>query len=214
MRPAPAARHCRALLRSRSYPSVATRERTATMAWKKSLLASLAAAGLLGCSSPLAASHAPGARHGVPSASRTSAARAIHLAAEPKTKAGARAAAARYYRQFFSGQFSAAWNLLAPAARRRIPQRTWVKVHLGCSAASEGSAGAITSVTLFGDAAIVTQKRHQSHARVTRGIFNYVHGRWGYSPDDSSIYQYGSVAADIAAAKAHGLCSGRRDTTL
>ena len=72
------------------------------------------------------------------------------------------------------------------------------------------------SVTIFGDAAIVTQKMTGSHSRahVTRGIFNYVDRHWGYSPDDSSIYQYASVAADIAAAKAHGLCSGRKDTTL
>jgi hypothetical protein len=71
-------------------------------------------------------------------------------------------------------------------------------------------------VTVFGDAAIVTAKVTGAHARhhIARDIFNYANGRWGYSPADLSVYLHGSVAADISAAKAAGLCSGRANATL
>jgi hypothetical protein len=174
--------------------------------------------GLAGCTSPPAAgpSPAPPGRTAQPSRQAGNAPQTARGPVEPKTKAAVRTAATHFYSRLTDGQFAAAWDLLAPAAKQQIPRRIWVNVHLGCQAANEGRAGAVKSVTIFGDAAIVTEKMTSSHsnAHVTRGIFNYVERRWGYSPDDSSIYQGASVAADIAAAKAHGLCSGREDTTL
>jgi hypothetical protein len=32
-------------------------------------------------------------------------------------------------------------------------------------------------------------------------------GHWGFVPDDATLYQHGSVKADIAAAKAEGYCT-------
>ncbi|MGH3422076.1 MAG: hypothetical protein ACRDOD_21075 [Streptosporangiaceae bacterium] len=65
-------------------------------------------------------------------------------------------------------------------------------------------------MTVFGGAAIITEKVPRSAAKVgpAEDVFNYAHGRWSYSPADLSIYHHGSVAADVAAARAADLCTG------
>ena len=118
-----------------------------------------------------------------------------------------------------SGASSASWDLLARAAKRQVPKGIWVKVHDGCPSASRWSGPTvIKAVTVFGNAAIVTETPRRGSRRgiaAAEGVFNYVHGRWGYSPDDLSIYQRGSVAADIAAAReAAGSAPARKNSTL
>ena len=44
-------------------------------------------------------------------------------------------------------------------------------------------------------------------SRAVEDVFNYTGGRWRYSPQAPGIYRHGSVTADIAAAKAAGLCT-------
>jgi hypothetical protein len=179
----------------------------------KALLA-LVAIGLAGCSSTTAASHSAGA---APVGHATAVpAPALAKPAQARTEAGARAAAARFYRLYSDRHFAASWDLLAPAAKRQVAKRVWIGVHGGCLAAIGTSARVIRSVTVFGDAAIVTHQLTGAHARhcITRDIFNYADGRWGYSPADLGVYRHGSIAADISAAKAAGLCSGRRNATL
>jgi hypothetical protein len=212
------------------------------MRFSMGLLAGLVAVGLVGCANSAAGPSAarsptaltktehPHRDHHVHrhtghrrQASRSHKGTAGHLPAAAqvghagaKTTAGARATAARFFRLYFGSQFAASWDLLASAAKRQVPRDIWVKVHDGCPSASAGVATAIKSVTVFGNAAIISERLAgvPPSRGTAEGVFNYIHGRWGYSPDDLNIYQHRSVAADIAAAKAAGFCAGRKNATL
>lgn len=128
------------------------------------------------------------------------------------SKSSARDAAAQYYSLYSASQFAASWDLLAPAAKHQVAKAVWVSVHQGCPSAGGGKARVIKFVTVFGNAAIVTQGvAGATTRREIEDVFNYVNGRWGYSPADLSIYHHGSVAADIAAAKAAGFCAAWKD---
>jgi hypothetical protein len=184
------------------------------MRFSRSLLAALIAAGLAGCTSsstglvpisPPSTAHATTQPAAVPAGP-----------AEPKTKAGARAAAAHFYGLYVASQFAASWDLLAPVAQSQIPQSIWVKVHDGCLPATHGKARVIKSVTLFGDTAIIAEKLSGTHSKHGKSddVFSYTNGHWGYSPGNPGIYHHGSAAADIAAAKAAGLCTSRKAAPL
>jgi len=131
--------------------------------------------------------------------------------ASPQMTASVRKAAAHFSTVYQSRRFSASWDLLDPLAKKHIPRKTWVKVHDNCHGETTGSMRSIKSVTVFGHAAIVTEtiKGATSQLRTIEVVFNYVNGRWGYSPSDLSIYQHGSISADIAAARTAGYCTGR-----
>lgn len=136
--------------------------------------------------------------------------------AEPKTRAAVRAAAASFYRLYSASQFAASWALLALTAKKQVPQSVWVGVHEACPSAGTGMARAIKSVVVFGDAAIVTETITGTLSRLgpAEDVFNYANGHWGFSPGAPGIYHRGSVAADIAAAKAAGFCANRRPSPL
>ena len=125
-------------------------------------------------------------------------------------RAGARVAAARFYRLYSARQFAGFWHLLSPATKRQVPRHVWVKVHEACTSAGAAESRVIESVTAFGNAAIITEAIAGALAKPDKAedVFDYAHGRWSYSPGNLSIYYHGSVAADIAAAKAAGFCDG------
>ena len=130
-------------------------------------------------------------------------------------KGTARAAAAEFYELYFARKFELSWDLLAAEARHHISRSTWVKVHNSCLPSNAGTTATIKSVTVFGDTAIVTETvKTASRQREIETVFNFANGSWGYSPGDLSIYQHGSVARDIAAAKAAGFCSGQTNSIL
>jgi hypothetical protein len=176
-------------------------------------LAGLVAVALAGCSGS-APAPAPSTAPSSPAATRPTVTQTSPP--QPRTKAGVHTAAANFYRLYSVGQFAASWDLLTPTAQQAIPLTTWVAVHKGCSSAAAQKARVIRSVLVFGNAAIVTQTI--GGARPRRGkahdVFSYANGHWGYAPNDLSIYQHGSVAADIAAARAQGLCPARKATQL
>jgi hypothetical protein len=122
----------------------------------------------------------------------------------------ARSAAAQFYSLYSASQFSALWNLLTPAAKREIPKSAWVSVHQACPGTAAGKSRTIKAVTAFGGAAIVTEVIAGATASPgpAEDVFNYAAGRWSYSPGLLGIYSHGSIAADVAAAKAVGLCIG------
>ena len=159
-----------------------------------------AAAALAGCSSggtpQTAASAAPAAASQAPG--------------QPETAAGARATAQQYFDLYSAGQYAAAWALLSPAAQKAIPQSVWVAVHEGCPSASAGLAYDVKHITMAGNTAVATVTLAGALSKLATGseAFTYSGGRWGFSPSGMSIYGHGSVAKDIAAAKAKGLCSG------
>jgi hypothetical protein len=172
----------------------------------KDFAVGLALAGLVGCS---------GGASGSPSVSPVPAVRTTASSvpsASPQVKAGARAAAAQFYALYLASRFGAFWDLLAPATKRQISRRVWVKVHDACPSAGAGKSRVIKSVTVFGNAAIITEAIAGGVAKLdtAEDVFNYAHGHWSYAPADPSIYHHGSVAADITAAKAAGFCTGRK----
>jgi hypothetical protein len=166
----------------------------------------------------------PAPKHAQTGTSRASSARAQAPStagqdgsAGTATPAGARAAAAHFYSLYEASRFAEAWDLLAPSARHHIPRNIWTKVHTGCLPARGGAqARVIGSVTVFGHTAIISQRLagvHGTH-HAARDIFSYGRSGWAYSPDDLAVYQHESVAADIAAAKAAGLCASGNPATL
>jgi hypothetical protein len=126
----------------------------------------------------------------------------------PQMQTGARAAAAQFYELYSAGQFAAFWTLLSSATKSQVPKNTWVSVHEACPSAGAGKSRSIKAVTVFGTAAIVTEVITGASRGSTEDVFSYANGRWSYSLADLSVYGHGSVAADIAAAKAAGLCTG------
>jgi hypothetical protein len=171
-------------------------------------LVALVAAGLVGCGAP-----APGPTAAKGAAAESAAARAAPDQtgpAEPHAQGSARTAAQRFDRLYQAGHYAASWELLVPAMQRQIPRHLWVTVHQGCRASTVAStARAIKAVTVFGTAAIVTEAvttGPPQHRRAEE-VFSHVKGRWGFSPNDLSIYHHGSTADDIAAARKAGLCA-------
>ncbi len=175
----------------------------------KGLLTGLAALALVGCTNSASTPPSPGQSPTAATTTGPPAAKATPI--PPKAKTGARAAAAQFDSVYFASDFAASWDLLAPAVRRQIPKSIWVGVHDGCATASTGVTRVIKSVTVFGDAAIVTETITTAQSeRTAEYVFNYARGRWGYSPENLSIYHRGSVTADIAAARSAGFCSSKK----
>jgi len=180
----------------------------------KLLLVGLAAIGVAGCSgtAPGPATSGPGVGTSPAShAPATPSARPASLAG-PKSKAGARAAAARFDRLQVASQYTASWDLLTPTAKRLVPRDVWIGVHEGCHPVQTAGHRVLGRVTVFGTVAIVAERIPGTRPGRGKGedVFAYANGNWGYSPNDLSIYQHGSVAAYIAAAKAAGLCASRK----
>jgi hypothetical protein len=168
----------------------------------------LLAVGLAGCTGTAASSLSTGAEP-VPSAVVTTTA----AAAAPVSSAmrdGARTAAVQFYGLYSASQFSALWNLLSPAAKRQVSKSAWVSVHQACPGTAAGKSRTIKAVTAFGSAAIVTEAVAGIPANpgTAEDVFNYGDGQWSYSPGEVGIYAHGSIAADIAAAKSAGFCTG------
>jgi hypothetical protein len=162
-------------------------------------LAAISLVGLVGCSV---------AATGTPVATARTTASSVPPASS-QMKAGAQAAATEVYSLYSADRFAAFWNLLAPATKRQISERVWVSVHEACPSAVAGKPRVIKAMTVFGDAAIVTENISGTSLKpgTAEDVFNYVDGHWTFTPGDVSTYRHGSVTADVAAAKADGLCN-------
>ena len=95
--------------------------------------------------------------------------------------------------------------------QKAIPETTWAAVHQGCPPQSAGLAYDVKNVTVTGNTAVatVTLAGAASSLASASEAFTYAGGKWGYTPgpSDLSLYEHGSVQADIAAAKAQGYCA-------
>jgi hypothetical protein len=124
--------------------------------------------------------------------------------------AAASAVARQYLGLYSAGQFAIAYGLLAPSAQRAVSQATWAAVHQGCPSQAAGLAYDVKDATLTGNTAVVTVTlagAASSLASESESL-TYSGGRWGFVPNDLSLYEHGSVKADLAAAKAGGYCAG------
>ena len=191
----------------------ATSERTGTMRFAVVFLVGLVAVTLAGCDS---GSVTPPSGTLSPSVATTEPFAPAPSPPSRKLQASARSAATQFYNLYLSEQFAASWDLLAPAAKHQIRQETWIKVHSACASDSAKRTGTVKSVTVFGHAAIVTMAitGATSTTRTIEAVFNYADGGWGYSPGDLGVYKHGSVAADVAAARAVGFCAGWKNSML
>jgi hypothetical protein len=128
--------------------------------------------------------------------------------ASPKTRQGAQAAATRFTQLYYSKRYADSWNLLAGDARQVISRSSWTDVHNACTPHGANPQKRIASVVLFGESAIITQAASGTGSASAKDtyVLSYVNGQWAISPDDIATYQRGSVAADVAAAKAAGFC--------
>jgi hypothetical protein len=169
----------------------------------KGLLVSLVAAGLAGCSGGTPGSPA------VPVPTITATASSVP-SATPHTKAVARAAAEEFYGLYAESKYAAVWNLLASTTQHQVSRKAWIGVHEACSTAGAGKSRVIKTVTVFGNAAIVAETVTGGLPGTAEDVFNYTDGRWRYSPQDPGVYQHKSVTADVAAAKAAGLCTSSK----
>lgn len=176
------------------------------MRFPKGLLAGVVAVGLVGLAGCSGGSSGPAAP---PTPTITATASSVP-SASPQMKTSARTAAERFYGLYAASQYAAFWDLLAPATKRQVSREAWIGVHEACSAGGAGKSRVIKSVTVFGNAAIVAEEVTGALPAVAEDVFTYADGRWRYSPQNPSIYHHGSVTADIAAAKAAGLCTSSK----
>lgn len=170
------------------------------MRFPKGLLVGLVAVGIAGCSG--SASGPPAIRAPAVTATASSV-----PAASPQMKASASVAAKHFYDLYAASQYTAFWNLLAPSTKREVSRKAWVGVHEACPSTSAGKSRVIRTVTVFGNAAIVSETVAGGPPDAAEDVFNYTNGNWSYSLGDLSIYRRGSLTADVAAAKAAGFCT-------
>ena len=137
--------------------------------------------------------------------SSTKQARPVHTAplSEPATVAAVRADAADYLSLASAGQFAITYQMLSASARQGITQQAWVAVHRACA----GTSYKIKHLAVSGKTATVTVGLTGGHRGTLTETLVYVAGSWGVSPGDLSLYQHGSVSADVAAARAGGGCA-------
>ena len=130
---------------------------------------------------------------------------------QPETVAGATAAAQRYFGLYSAQQYPAAWGLLAPSVQQKVPEATWAAVHAACPSKSAGLGYDVKNVVVTGNTAVATVTLAGALSNLVSGseAFTYASGRWEYVPDETDVamYEHGSVAADVAAAQAQGLCT-------
>jgi hypothetical protein len=168
-----------------------------------SLLVSLVVAGLAGCGAGASGSPAVAVQN------ITATASSVPEAGAGMT-ASARKAAEQFYGLYAARHYAASWSLLAPDTKRQVSRKAWIGVHMACSTASAGKSRVIKAVTVFGNAAIIAEAVAGVAPGTAEDVFNYVDGRWRYSPQAPAIYLQRSVTADIAAAKAAGLCTSSK----
>lgn len=161
-------------------------------------LAALAVIGLAGCGG--------GGGDQTPASSAATYSPAPLTPAQMAMKAGAQAEAVTFFAGYAEGKFATTWSQLSPAVRKRVSRKVWVKVHTACRTKSSGQRRTVQAITVFGTAAIVTSTAPSGTA-TTEDVFNYVSGKWRFTPKDMAIYGGKSVSADIRAAKAAGVCA-------
>lgn len=146
------------------------------------------------------------------SSASSPAAAAPAAAAQPDTAAAASAAAQEFFALYSAGQWDAAWQYLTPADKKQVPESAYAALHGGCPSAETGMAYSISGVTLAGTTAVVTYTipaLAKAFGSATMPM-TWTPAGWGVQLSGSSLaeYSHGNAAADIAAAKKAGECSG------
>ena len=188
----------------------------ALIRWKKSLMIIKNAApvavlvlGALatGCSGSAASSASPPGSS--PSqAAAASSAPATSPPTQADTAAAAKGAAVTYFDLYAAGQYAAGYQLLAPAARKAVTKRVWIRVHQQCRSSSS-LAYKVTRPQLAGPIAVVNVSLAGAAAALgsEEETFAYRGGRWLFRPSDLSVYRHRRVPQIVAELKAQNLCN-------
>ncbi len=130
----------------------------------------------------------------------------------PVTAAAARTAIRQYLALYSAGQWDAAWQYLAPSARKTAPEKLYAAFHGQCPSQAAGLAYQVKDVTMAGKTAVITYTipvLAKAFGSATAAMA-WTPGGWKVEMDAASaaLYSHGSLAADLKAAKAAGYCSG------
>lgn len=125
--------------------------------------------------------------------------------AQPKTRAGARAAAQKVFDLYSSGQYGPSWDRWAAAAQKLVSRRDYVRRFKLCPSVAEGLRFTISAVSVTGSRAKVTAAR--SIATFTYD-FVYERGAWRFVPDAEQQQEYRTKSIDqiVREERAAGVC--------
>jgi hypothetical protein len=121
---------------------------------------------------------------------------------EPRTAAGARAAARKYFTLYATRQFAAEYPMLSPADRVKITEPVWVQVNQTCDTNRHVSYQ-VNKVALAGETATVTVVLASVVSEPV--TFIYSSRQWYYSDPNFSFYRP-TAAATFAALRSEGRC--------
>jgi hypothetical protein len=130
-------------------------------------------------------------------------------AAQPDTEAAAKSAATSFLSLYSAQQYGQAWQYLTPAEQAEVTKSDYEQVHQQCASDAGGLAYKITGVTMDGKTAVITYTIAGAMSKLASATMAAQWGAaaWGVQPNDFSIYDHGSVKADVAAAKKAGDCA-------
>lgn len=131
---------------------------------------------------------------------------------EPATRAGATAAALHLLDLYATHRFAAAWSMILPVAQRQVGESTWTGFYARCPGIQPGYRVLYTALLSnppepSAMVLVYITRGLPSDASAISLMFDYLSGRWLYDPVDLTEFSRGSVAADLAAAQADGVCT-------
>ncbi|MGI5493776.1 hypothetical protein [Microtetraspora malaysiensis] len=135
----------------------------------------------------------------------TAAARPSPSPTQPRTEAGARAAAQVTFDLYSAGQYGRFWDHWSSGAQGVVSRADYVRRFKECPPIAEGLRFEITSVSVTGNTAKVTTARS---IITTTYDFAYQRGAWRYIPLAKTQQEYRTKTIDelVAADRAQGLC--------
>jgi len=146
-----------------------------------------------------------------PAAASTAAAPAtpagVASSTAPVSAAAAQSAARAFFSLYAAGQYAATYPLLAPLARHRISEATWVAVHQRCRSSTAGLSYKVGTATLAARSAVMSVSLAGVASKLGSEEVTFVYrgGRWLYAPSDLASYQ-GTAASIIARLRTAGNC--------
>ncbi len=130
------------------------------------------------------------------------------VATAPKTAAAAKSAATLFLDLYSADQYSAAYEMLSPNAKKFITERTWARVHQACKGTS-GLSYTVTQPVLTGNNAVVSVSLAgtESDLGSDQESLIYRGNRWYFVPPDLSLYKHHSAAQVLSELKSLGECT-------
>ncbi|WP_155361465.1 hypothetical protein [Acrocarpospora macrocephala] len=125
---------------------------------------------------------------------------------QPRTKAGAKAAAKRAFDFYSIGNYGKFWDQWTEQSQAVVSRSEYMRRFRECPASAQGIRWSISDVSVSGSTARVTASRS---ILVDQFTFRYQAGRWRYemTTDQRKQYQGQTVDEIVADQRAKGLCA-------